>query len=1016
MNVWKIVSLYMCVSIYAIHGIQFPLGPGTPLRDLLHTTSIIIHSIENKVCELQVGISPDFSGTFTMLDAIEDKWCTVLSKVDLIDTQVETITVSLETVESYVDVIESVVDNLTNELSGIRVDDFGGTWTVIDGIQTTLCGKFDTLSADLNDIDQTIDTISGSQLAAFLGTCTTIQEISRNVSSNMETLCNIALNTASDIDTIDSLIDMLEMQNNTVCSKIELLQITVDEYFAGTFTALESVESKACVLDDAVSVLIDLSSTATAIAALEDKICSIDARVDIIEVNLLTICDNLETIESFIDPISVKFESVENTLNALNNKATTVETVANSIVQDVETIDSIVDVINPRFATVESKICLVESIVDELSATVNTIDSSIDSATTRLTSIENNVCVLEDVYGSAQEKLCTVESKVDTIGQVSVSVLDTISMWNSLESRIDILDIASSLNKACTVESLVDRVNIQVNESINNNTVIESTVDNTVLTVCSVESLLDAVRETSYSIESSIDRIDSTLNSIESKVCLVESNFDIVVNGVREVVSSVDNIEINICALSDDFNETWTVLTAIESKACVVDLLVDTIESKVDFVSGSGASGDFSGTFTVLDLIQAKICSSDSIVDTLLPMLPDISGTFTALEVLVEKSCTIESALDFAVVQLSTNDSQFADVIDCLGTEITDADVGTTGFTISSAGRYFLGESITYSPGVSSSAVTISTDNVTLDMCDKVITQGNTTASVVGITVGAVDNVTVKNGTVRDMRGNNIAISSSASGVLLQDLFVITAGDGANSTDGINISAADTITINRVLVSDSGRHGIHCAGAVTDVIIQDSMIVDNTTDGIALLPTSGTTQRVCIQRCVCNNNGSDGIDVAINTATAINQIIVQDCCCFSNTSTGIRFDTVTSSVIKNCVSSSNGTDGISLNLPNDIEVLENVCSNNTDDGINITNGSAEDCSIQGNVLVLNGGDNYQEGIGAGPHTVLSNFALHGTQADNYAVNGTTMNKSIIDQGTGTFGTYPGKWRNISMTT
>ena len=159
-----------------------------------------------------------------------------------------------------------------------------------------------------------------------------------------------------------------------------------------------------------------------------------------------------------------------------------------------------------------------------------------------------------------------------------------------------------------------------------------------------------------------------------------------------------------------------------------------------------------------------------------------------------------------------------------------------------------------------------------------------------------------------------------------------------------------------------------------------------------------------------------GIDVDINTATAINQIIVQNCCCFSNTSIGIRFDTVTSSVIKNCVSSSNGTDGISLNLPNDIEVLENVCSNNTDDGINITNGSAEDCSIQGNVLVLNGGDNYQEGIGAGPHTVLSNFALHGTQADNYAVNGTTMNKSIIDQGTGTFGTYPGKWRNISMTT
>ena len=51
---------------------------------------------------------------------------------------------------------------------------------------------------------------------------------------------------------------------------------------------------------------------------LEDKICTIDSQVDDIEDLLLSACDNLETIESLIDPIFIKLAAIDDDLDGLH--------------------------------------------------------------------------------------------------------------------------------------------------------------------------------------------------------------------------------------------------------------------------------------------------------------------------------------------------------------------------------------------------------------------------------------------------------------------------------------------------------------------------------------------------------------------------------------------------------------------------------------------------------------------------------------------------------------------------
>ena len=73
----------------------------------------------------------------------------------------------------------------------IHVDDFGGTWTAIDCIQTNQCSKFDLMFDDFDTICSKIDDFSSQELSNFIDTFTTIDDIADDVLLNTGTRADV---------------------------------------------------------------------------------------------------------------------------------------------------------------------------------------------------------------------------------------------------------------------------------------------------------------------------------------------------------------------------------------------------------------------------------------------------------------------------------------------------------------------------------------------------------------------------------------------------------------------------------------------------------------------------------------------------------------------------------------------------------------------------------------------------------------------------------------------------------
>jgi len=987
--------------------------------DVVSLVDDSMDAVQSKVCLIDDSVGPEFDGTFTMLDSIEQKWCTIASKVDvLIDTS-STIDVLVETVQSCVDVLDSKVDIVAGDTSEIHIDDFGGTWTIIEEVQDVICSKFDTLFANLSAIDQLIDTFSQDQQEAFLGTCTMIESITDTVELSHSAICELAVDTASYIDSTESLLDILLDKNITVCSRIDMLDIEVQENFIGTYTMLHALESKVELLEQSVDTLAILS-TATVLEALEDKIYAISSQLEGIETVLLSTCDNLEVIESLIDPIEEKMLVVESSLDTLSEKVTSIDSEVSSIIDTIAIAESNVDVVLSSAPIIESKLCHIDSDIDIVLDTFSAIESKIDLTNNSILTIESKIDSIGVEADQSLDKVCFVESTIDIIDNALTTVESYLDILSTTESKVDEWDIAITepLDKACTVESKVDVINSEFTDIIHQEITVDSKVDILCESVVAVQSSIDVLQQTAFTIESKVDIVDVQVASIHDKTCTIESTIDVVDSSVQVSQENIDRVESALCVLAGDFVETWTILDAIEMKVCTVDSLIDVIESKVEDIDGTVVpDSELNGTFTALDALQSKVCSSESVLDSIALHTEDITGTFTELAVLLNKSCTIESVIDSVTAEFTQSDSDLSNALDCLGVVITSTDIGTTGYTISTSGKYFLAEDVDYAASVAAnSAITISATNVTLDLCDRTLRLSNAQASTPGIGVSAsAGNVVIKNGTVREFTSDCFQLEDGISGVVLQDLRIIDSGD-----DGIDcLGTATNIMINRVLVTLCNGDGMSILHGA-DMMIQDSMFVNNTSNGIHITPSANeVAQRISILNCMCSTNTASGI-VLDGSAGSVEEVAIDSCCTFSNGMDGITVDAASSTYIKNTIISANSADGIHMSgAASDVQVVHNVISSNGVEGVHVSDSSVENCAFQDNVFILNLSDNYREDNDAGTHTVLSNFALNATDSANYSTGTgivTTINQALIDQGTGTFDTTPGKWRNISMTT
>ena len=230
--------------------------------------------------------------------------------------------------------------------------------------------------------------------------------------------------------------------------------------------------------------------------------------------------------------------------------------------------------------------------------------------------------------------------------------------------------------------------------------------------ITTIESILDDI-----SMNLDLEQIAGAL--ILDKLCTTTGTLASVSTKIDMAQAGIDSIDMKVNELAGDFQETWTILEALENKVCTVESQACNILSKIEQIDP-----------LELDTVQDKLCTIDSKVDvtcSLINSLADVifvvDGDLVFFEVnslndTLSKVCALDSEVDI-----------LDDDIDSLGfgIGISSDDIGTTGFTIDTAGVYFLTENITFSPSSAAAAITINVDDVFLDMKNRAITQGNTT-------------------------------------------------------------------------------------------------------------------------------------------------------------------------------------------------------------------------------------------------------------------------------------------------
>jgi hypothetical protein len=423
-------------------------------------------------------------------------------------------------------------------------------------------------------------------------------------------------------------------------------------------------------------------------------------------------------------------------------------------------------------------------------------------------------------------------------------------------------------------------------------------------------------------------------------------------------------------------------------------------------LSTTPVTPELSGTFTALAAAQLLANSIQSVLATINTTVPDVSGTFTALIQLQAYSSDM-------VTQLATAQSALVDftVQGCIGTPITSANIGTTGYTINASGYYFLASGIAFAPISAATIITINASNVVLDMANKILRQSNAVSSVHGIVIASgVSNITINNGGIVSVTGDCIKTGTGISAIIIENLMLSTAGQ-----KGIDMTAtASNVLINEIAIFQNNSDAI-CLGEGSDIIIKNVHCCQTGGDGVSMNCGTGVLNRVTVQYCDFFSGSGNGIGIYGNGLQ--DEIIIDECAMVNNTLSGILATNVTRSLFSNNLIEANSSNGIALvGAVGAIEISDNIIHRNTSAGIYIQNSTAQACSILRNVLGLNG-TNYLEGVNAGAHSILTNHALSLAEANNYSIGGgvksTAINKATISQTVGTFSVRPGKWRNIS---
>ena len=232
---------------------------------------------------------------------------------------------------------------------------------------------------------------------------------------------------------------------------------------------------------------------------------------------------------------------------------------------------------------------------------------------------------------------------------------------------------------------------------------------------------------------------------------------------------------------------------------------------------------------------------------------------------------------------------------------------GTTGYTISTAGKYCLTESFTDSDATTA-LISITVDDVILDFKGHTIDGGGTS---VGISIsGPRHNITIKDGTLRDVITKGIAIPDGITELTIEDFTI-------NNCSGDAIEFAGTSFTTRLenvtITSDdtaTGK-GIEVIGAAQNFVL-DKFSIDNLSgSGSHALEFTAASHGILIKNGRITDIGTGSSTDAINFGAASYDIEISDVYISNITGSGISISATSYGIdINDCNLTLCQTDGM----------------------------------------------------------------------------------------------------------
>ncbi|MGE0206340.1 MAG: right-handed parallel beta-helix repeat-containing protein [Candidatus Babeliales bacterium] len=336
-----------------------------------------------------------------------------------------------------------------------------------------------------------------------------------------------------------------------------------------------------------------------------------------------------------------------------------------------------------------------------------------------------------------------------------------------------------------------------------------------------------------------------------------------------------------LCEINEDITGIFTVIDNISIITLTFDVTL-------------GATVDLSSVLTVLAFdfydTQTVVCQKfeetwtilQKIDDDLTTLIKDISSVFTAVAFGFYDTQTI---ICEKFEQTWTIIASVAAAL-CSPQEILQANIGVTTYTISQPGFYVFAENIVFSPASGQPALEITSDNVTIDMCGKTLTQGNAVAGVDGIripgntTLAPRSNVTIMNGAVSGFTRSGIVVgtnpitpaNTAARLITIKDMKIFSCSSvGVEFVSGSNITGAslenlellsNLIGASLTNVVDSSITSCDMTLNTTgirlnlssDIVIEKCRAHENTQAGFWLQNSNNNT----LTKCLAINNGQGG--------------------------------------------------------------------------------------------------------------------------------------------------------------